>query len=223
MVGPIYNGNLDVHGRVSSQAALAHGLQHTLFDSRDELPGDCSPEHLVLKDPTSTTCIWFHINPAMTELTMATSLLLVLALHVCLALDRLTVWYARYFQVDVHTEFLLKTLHNNLKMGFTQTAENGLVGLGVLVDHNGRFFFLEPAQGGTQFVVVSPGLWFERTHEEGRREYDGRQVKRGIFGRNRVVRRSVHQFRNDKDVPGDSFICRFLLLPDHMKQATDLL
>src|SRR5664280_2139709 len=166
MVGPIYNGNLDVHGRVSSQAALAHGLQHTLFDSRDELPGDCSPEHLVLKDPTSTTCIWFHINPAMTELTMATSLLLVLALHVCLALDRLTVWYARDFQVNVHTEFLLKTLHDNLKMGFTQAAENGFMGLRILVDDHSGFFFFESVQGRTQLVVVGPGLRFERAHEE---------------------------------------------------------
>src|SRR5664280_1426960 len=152
MVGPIDNGNLDVHGRVSSQAALAHGLQHTLFDSRDELPGDCSPEHLVLKDPASTTCIWFHINPAMTELAMATSLLLVLALHVCLALDRLTVWYPGHFQVDVHAKFLLKTLHDNLKMGFTQPTENRFMGLRILVDDHSGFFFFEPAQGGAQLI-----------------------------------------------------------------------
>ena len=98
---------------------------------------------------------------------MATSLLLVLALYARLALDRLAVWYPGHFQVDVHAEFLLKTLHDNLKMGFTQPTENRFMGLRILVDDHSGFFFFEPAQGGAQLIIIGPGLRFERAHEEG--------------------------------------------------------
>ena len=86
--------------------------------------------------------------------------------------DGLLVVDLRSTLVDLHAEFAAETVHDDIQMKLTHTADDRLASLGIGFDGEGRVFFGQLTEGDSQLVEVSLGLGLDRQTDHGIGEGD---------------------------------------------------
>src|SRR3712207_2989374 len=87
--GTVVEPHLEVHDGVAGDGALAHRLDDALLDSWDELPGDGAADDCVLELEALSTREGRDLDPRVPNLPAPAGLLLVAALGLGCALNRL--------------------------------------------------------------------------------------------------------------------------------------
>ena len=65
----VVQGHLDIDHQRAGQAAVLHGFDHTLFDSRDKLRGNYATFDFIKKFKSGPTLIGLEANVDFAELT----------------------------------------------------------------------------------------------------------------------------------------------------------
>ena len=142
-----------------------------LLDGGNVVARDGSAEDGVDELEVLTAAQGAHPDPAVRELAVAARLLLVAAMSLRRALDRLPVGDLGLLEVDLDLVTLPQPAHDDLDMELPVAREQHLVGLRVARDLENQVLFHQPLECARDLVLVTPRLWLDR--EGGRRLREG--------------------------------------------------
>ncbi len=127
------------------------------------------------------------LDVAVAELTAAAGLLLVPAVRLGAAADRLLVGHARRLEDDLGAEPRPHPLDDHLDVDLREPGHDLLARLGVAVQVDRRVLLLQAAQGGEHLVLVALGGGLHRERHDRRRELDRRHLDRLVARRQPVA------------------------------------
>ncbi len=130
------------------------------------------------------------LDVAVAELAAAAGLLLVAALRLGGALDRLLVGHARRLEGDLGAEAVLHAVHDHLDVHLREPGDDLLAGLRVAVEVDRRVLLLEAAHRGADLVLVALRLRLDRERHHGAGQAERRERDRRLLAR-RARRRSA--------------------------------
>ena len=139
----------------SGKDTVGHCGLEALLNRRNELAGNISSLDLIdeLKSCDSFVS-GSDLDDDVGELTAAACLLLEYLTVLNGGADGLLVVDLRRTLVDLHTELAFQTVHDDLQMELTHTADDGLSGLVIRAYSESRIFLRELAESNTQLVEV---------------------------------------------------------------------
>ena len=164
-----------------------------------------------------------HADLAVAELAVAAGLLLVAAVALGRALDRLAVRDLRLLEVDLDLVALAQAAHHHLDVQLAHAREQHLVGLRVARDAQHRVLLEQPVQRGRDLVVVAARLGLDREGGGRLREDDLRIDDRVRLVRERVARLRLLELRHRADVARLDLGHRRLRLALQQQQRADAL
>src|SRR5262249_1670982 len=144
--------------RVAGDDAVGHRLDDALLHRRDETGGDHAALDRIDELKALAVRQRLDLDVTVAELAAAAGLLLVAAVCLGLAPDRLAVREARRLEVDLHAVALLHALDDHLDVDLRQAGDDLLPGLVVAVEVDRRVFLLEAAQRLADLLLVALGL-----------------------------------------------------------------
>lgn len=165
-----------------------------------------------------------ELDDDLRELTRTTGLLLV---GVLVLLDRLAdglaVRHLRLADVGLDLELALHAVDQDVEVELAHTADDGLAGLLVELDREGRVLFGELLDRGAELLLVGLGLRLDRDVDDRVREahgleHDGRcRITQGVTGG------GVLEADHRVDVTRGGVLDRVLLVGMHLEQLADAL
>ena len=221
MIGAVEQDDLDVHQRVAGEDAVLHGVLGAGVHRRNVLARDAPTGDLVLELVGGTVLAdeRFECDEDLGELTRATRLLLVSELDlVDRALDGLLVGHLRLADVGLDLELATHPVDQNIEVKLAHTADDGLAGLVVLVDLEGRVLFGQLLDGQGKLLLVTLRLGLDgdlddRIRERHRLEDDlAARVTQGVTGG------GVLESDHGVDMAGRGGLHRVLLIGVHLEQ-----
>ncbi len=175
MVGAVVERDLEVHHRVAGEDPALHAVAHALLDRRDEVARDGAAEDVVDELEAAAARERLDAEPGVAVLAAPARLLLVLALHLGAALDRLLVGDARGQHVHVDVVLALHALHHHLDVELAHAGDQELLGLGIVVVVERRVFLGHAVERGGDLVLVAARLRLDREGDGRLRERDAGQ------------------------------------------------
>ena len=172
MVGAVVEPHADVLDRVAGDDALLHRLFHALLDRRDEPGRDHAALDRVDELEWAGGIIWLErldLDVAVAELAAAAGLLLVAAVRLGRAADRLLVGHPRRLERHLGAEPLLEALDDHLDVDLREPGDDLLAGLRVAVQVDRRILLLQAPQRGEHLVLVALALGLDRERHHRRR------------------------------------------------------
>ena len=142
------------------------------------------------------------LDVAVAELAAAAGLLLVAAVGLGRAADRLLVGHARRLEVDLGAEARLQPLDDHLDVDLGEPGDDLLAGLRVAVQVDRRVLLLQAAQRGEHLVLVALGLRLDRERHHRRRQLDARHRDRLVAGGQPVAGPGLLELGHGADVAG---------------------
>ena len=136
--------------------------------------------------------------------------------------DGLTVGDAGCFQTDLHAELVLQLGLHHVQMLLTQTADDLLMGLGVVLVAQGGVLFHQAGQCAGDLALVAL-LGHGDGHEQaGLREHGSRQLHHTVGVAQGVAGLGAHQLCHSADITGNDAVRIHLLLADDGEGLGDL-
>ena len=221
MVGAVEKDDLHVNQRVAGQHAVLHGVLGPGVHRRDVLAGDAAAGDLVLELVGGAVLAGERLeaDEHLGELAGATGLLLVGEFDlVDRALDGLLVGDLRLADVGLDLELTAHPVHQDVQVKLAHTADDGLAGLMILVDLEGRVFLGQFLDRQGKLFLVALGLRLDgdldnRIREGHRLQHDlVARIAQGVTGGG--VLESDHRV----DVAGSRRLHRVLLVGVHLEQ-----
>jgi len=150
----VVHRHLDVHHGKSMDSAVVHCFDYTFLDRRNEAARNRAALHHV--DELESVAPARRSQDEMTDpvLSMAAGLFLVLALGVGLPGDGLSERNPDLLLIDLDAEFVFELLDRGLEVALTQSVEQRLVCLAVLLKSERGILLKDAIQRRGQFVVV---------------------------------------------------------------------
>ena len=172
MVGAVEALHPEIDQRVARYHAALRRLLHPPVDGRDVLVGNHPAHDLVHKLVARAPGPRGHPDPAVAVLSPPAGLLLVLALSLRLALDRLAIRHPRPGQLGVHPELALQPVEDGVEVALTHAVDERLPQLGAVLEVKGRVFLVELVEAGGKLVLFAPLLHQHRGcgHRVGQRD-----------------------------------------------------
>src|SRR3989449_10466041 len=152
-------------------------------------------------------------EPDVAVLAAPARLLLVLALALGAALDRLLVRDAWGQEVDVHVVLALHALDDHLDVEAANARDEELLGLGVVMVVDRRILLGNPRERVRDLVLVAARLGLDRERDGRLRERDPRQLERLRLVGERVARERLLELLGDADLAGPERLDVLLRLP----------
>ena len=135
----------------------------------------------------------------------------------------LTVSNLRVTDVCLNLELALHAVNQNVEVQLAHTADNGLAGLLIEVNGEGRVLFGELLDSGTQFLLVSLGLRLNRNLDNRIREVHGLEDDRVVRVTQGVTGGGFLQTDERVDVTGVGVLDRVLLVRVHLEELAHAL
>ena len=144
----VVDGHAYAHHGETNERALFDGLAETLFASRDELARNGPTDDVVDEFHLLHRIAWqrLHVAANAGELTRTTGLLLVGVGELTALGDRLAVGHLRLAGDDFAAILTLHALHVDFEMELAHAADDGLLGLFILMHAEGGVFFGEAVE-----------------------------------------------------------------------------
>ena len=99
-------------------------------------------------------CSGLSSTPGVAELAPSAGLLLVSALGLSRASNRLLIRYPRGIELDLHSKLPLHLLIRDFQVKVAHSRENHFLGLGIPGQREGRVFLHEPLDGSAHLLFV---------------------------------------------------------------------
>ena len=154
MVAAVQQGGLQADHRITGQHTLFCGQTNALFNGREEVLRDTAAEDLFLKDDLLAVA-GLEVDDDIAELAMTAGLLLMTALLLAGLADGLAVGDAGSLQADLDAELVLQLGLDDVQMLLTQTTDDLLVSLGVVLVAQGGVFFHQAGQRTADLALVA--------------------------------------------------------------------
>ena len=171
VVGAVEQGDLDILDRVAGENTELHRLLDTGVDRRDVLLGDATTGDGVDELVAEARLLGLDRDDDAGELTRTTGLLLV---RVLVLLDRLAqglaVGHLRLADIGLHMELTLHAVDEDVQVKLAHTGDDGLAGLLVGVDAEGRILLDETLNGVRQLLLIGLRLRLDGLLDHGSRE-----------------------------------------------------
>ena len=212
---------LEVDQRVAGEDALRGGLADALLDAREEPTGH-GPAHDLLRELDAGSRARLELEPDVAEHAVAAGLLLVPAVDLGLAADRLAVGDRRRCGRDRRPELALEPLGDHGDVRLADRPQDLLAGLAVArrgpwappracAGARGPSCRGRPSRPGRS----RPGAWAQGSR--------WRQVQRGVARRDRVAGLGDAQLGDRADLAGAELGRGLLLLAVEEEQLADAL
>jgi len=174
MVGTVMQFSGETYYREACENTLLDVVAKALFNCGDEVARYNAADNCIFEDELGVggIVVGTEFDNNVTELTMSAGLLLVAAANVDLLADGLTVRNFGILQDALYAELGSKLLGGNFDVQLAQTAQQGLGGLNILGDGEGRVFFDEAVESGEDLVFFAGLLGVNCHGDAGSRELD---------------------------------------------------
>src|SRR5690606_21225934 len=154
--------DLDVNHREAGQDAILHGLLDALARGRDVLLRHDAADDGVLVDEATTTLQRLHLDDDVAVLTAAARLADELAFLLDRLADGLAVGNLRLADVGLDVELALQAVNDDVQVQLAHAGDDGLAGLLVGADSEGRVLLGQTAEGDAHLLLVALGLRLDR-------------------------------------------------------------
>src|SRR6266545_2403511 len=207
VVGAVLQRHLDVHHRVAGEHAELHRLLAALVHGRDVLPRDAATgdgvDELVAALAAGLRTGRLDVDDHATELTRTTGLLLVRVVDLLdLPGDGLAVGHLRLADVRLDPELALHPVDQHLEVQLAHAGDDGLAGVLVGPDLEGRVLLGEPLDRDAQLLLVALRLRLDRDRDHRGRELHRLQHDRVLLVAQRLAGGGVLQTHHRDDVAG---------------------
>src|SRR3954447_4585084 len=207
VVGAVLQRHLDVDHRVAGQYAELHRLLGAFVHRRDVLAGDAATgdgvDELVPALTTGLDAGRLDVDDHARELTGSTGLLLVRVVDLLdLLLDGLAVGDLRLADVRLDPELALHPVDQHLEVQLAHAGDDGLAGVLVGPDLEGRVLLGEPLDRDAQLLLVGLRLGLDGDRDDRGRELHRLQHDRVARVGQRLTGGGVLQTHHRDDVAG---------------------
>ena len=222
MIIAVIQGDGRVEEGIAVDDAVLRGFPHAFFDRGDIFPGDSAAFNGIDKNQ-ALVVVGFDLEKDMAELTPAARLAHIAAFGLRSSGDGFAIGDLRRARVDFDLKLAHESIQNHLKMQFSHAGQNGLAGLGVGLNHQGRVLGGEALEGEPQLFGIDLGFGLNR-HRDHRLLKGNRFEQDGLmFGRDSVAGRKVLETHNGDDVAGRGTLQVFFLVGVHTDQTANAL
>ena len=154
VVAAVQQGGFQADHGITGQHALLRGKADALFNSREEVLRHAAAEHLLFEDDLFAVA-GLEVDDDIAELAVAAGLLLMTALLLAGLADGLAVGDTRSLEADLHAELILQLGLDHVEVLLTQTADDLLMGLGVVEVAQGGVFLHQTGQSAADLALVA--------------------------------------------------------------------
>ena len=217
MVGTVVEFGGEAYYREAGENALLDVVAKALFNGGDEVARYNAADNGIFEDELGIggIVIGTELDDDVAELAVSAGLLLMAAAYVDLLADGLTVRDFGILQDALYAELGSKLLGGNFDVKFAQTGEQGLGGLNILGDGEGRVFFDQTVESGEDLVFFAGLLGVNCHGDAGSRELDV-SILHGLVGVAKgVTSRYGTELGEGADVAGDNLGGGVGLLAEH--------
>ncbi len=224
MRGTVEQRHADTLERVAGEDTELHGLLATGVDRGDVLLRNAATGDLVHELVALAGLDRLDRDLDLRELAGATGLLLVRVVDALDGLaDRLAVRDLRLADVGLDLELTLHTVDQHLEVQLAHTRDDGLAGLFVGVDLEGRVLLGQPLNRGAQTLLVTLRLRLDRDADDRGREVHGLQDDRVLLVAQRLTGGGLLETHDGDDVAGAHRVDLFTLVRVHAVDLADAL
>src|SRR5204863_8358878 len=151
----------EVHDRAAGDRPLVRRLEHAALDGRDVLARDHAAHDLIDKLHARATRQRRDPNPAITVLPTAAGLLLVLPLSLRFSAERFAGGDFGFCGLRVDPELPRQSPDDDLEMPLTESPDEGLGKLAVVLVMERGILFVQLMQPGRQLVFLPALLYLD--------------------------------------------------------------
>src|SRR5512138_2735299 len=223
VVAAVEDLDLEVDHRVAGEHAARHGLLDALLDRVDELLRDDAADGLVRELEALARLLRDEAQPAVAVLAAAAGLADVAALRLDLPRDGLAVGDLGLADVRLDLELPEHAVDEDLEVELAHAPDDGLAGLLVGVDAEGRVLHLEAVEGDAHLVLVGLRLRLDRDVDHRLRELHPLEDDRRVLGAERVARGRGAEADGGGDVARVDLLDLLALVRVHLEEAADAL
>ena len=224
MVRTINKGDLDVDDRVASDDAALESLLDALVDRGDVLLRDDTADDGVDELVALAGLLRLEVDDGVTVLTTTTGLANELAVDVLNGLaSGLTVGDLRLAHVAVNVELALQAVDDDLEVQLAHAGDDGLTGLLIRVNLEGRVFLGELGETNAHLVLLGLGLGLDGDVDDRVSELDGLEddgvslVAQGVTGGGGL------EAHGSDDVAGGARVAVRTIVGVHLEDAAQTL
>src|SRR5829696_513776 len=219
----VAEAHLHVNHGVAGDIPAGHRLDDSLLHRRDELARDGAADDAVLELEARTAGQRGELYPRVAELAPATGLLLVAALGLGRARDRLHKGHLRRPRLDLDPVAVLYALQRKLDVHLGEPGKDVLtrrlrtlqLERGILINH------APDRVEDLLFLTARPGADSERRRRLGKLD---RFERHRLFGLAKGVEgRRIAELGDGDDVPCDGLVYGFTFLADEVRDASESL
>src|SRR5918994_4643994 len=224
VVGPVAERHLDVDQRVTGDDTELHRLLDALVDGGDVLARDASTGDGVdeLVAAVTLTAGRLDVDDDLGELARPTGLLLVgVGDLLDLAADGLAISHLGLADVGLDAELALHPFDEHLEVQFAHAGDDGLAGVVVGADLEGRVLLGQPLDRRAELLLVALGPRLDRHRDDRGREAHRLQDDRPRGVGQSVTSGGVLQPHDRDDLPGARPYDLFTLVRVHPVDLAD--
>ena len=221
VVAAVQQGGFQADHRITGQHALLSGKADALFNSREEVLRHAAAEHLLFEDDLLAVA-GLEVDDDIAELAMTAGLLLMTALLLAGLADGLAVSDTRSLEADFHAELILQLGFDHVEVLLAQTADDLLMGLGVVDVAQGGVFFHQTGQSAADLALVALLGDGDRHEQAGQREDGCGQLDHAGSIAEGIAGLCADQLCHSADVTGTDAVVLDLLLADDSQGLVDL-
>ena len=137
--------------------------------------------------------------------------------------DGFAIRHLRFADVGAHPKLPHHTVHDDLKVKLTHTADDGLAGIRIGVNFERRIFLRQPGQRDAHLFLVALGFRFYRHRDYWRGELNRFERDRRFFRTDGVAGSHILQTNAGADVASKDLADFFTLVGVHLQQAANAL
>ena len=226
MVRAVNQRRLDADNRVTGQDAVVQRILDTGVNRRDVFARNAATGDLVLELVQLAFGGVHRLdrNLDLCELAGTTGLLLVrVVVTLYSTLDGFAVSNLRLANVCLDLEFAAHAVHQDVQVEFAHAGDDGLAGVFVEGDLEGRVLSGELLDGRGELLLVTLGVRLDGNRDHGLREAHGLEDDLVAGIAQGVARGGVLQTDRCVDVAGGSALNRHFLVGVHLEQLADAL
>src|SRR3990172_1257597 len=136
--------------------------------------------------------------------------------------DRLAVGYARRTDIGLHAELAQQAIHNNIKVQFSHTGNNGLAGVFIRTNTKCGIFLSEFAQSLTHLILIGRTLRFNGDRDNRFRESNALQHQSLVIAKS-IPCEGIFEAQHRANVAGADFSHILTVVRMHTDQTADAL
>ena len=221
MVGAVDQLDPDVDHRVAGLDAVLQRLLHPLLGRADELGGD-HPALDLVDEVEALFGRRLEVDHHVAELAATAGLAHEAALDLLDPLaDRLAVGDLRAADVGVDLELAQHPVDDHLEVQLAHAVDQGLAGLLVGLDLEGRVLLGEAGERGAQLLLVGLRLRLDRDRDHRLGELDRLQLDRRVRGRQGVAGPGLLEADAGADVARVALLDLLAMVGVHHQQPSD--